>query len=75
MHNGTESDARRVPGPERGTDFREDQGSGGRNPKGATGMKQGRDGLDRSARRETEKNRTRRLAGTWKLQRDLPSQS
>jgi len=37
--------------------------SGGCNPKGATGTKQGRKGPGRSARRETAKNRTRRLSG------------
>jgi hypothetical protein len=72
MHPGGEGNDKRVPDPERGTDLRDDQGSGGRNPKGATGTKQGRDGPDRSARRETANNRTRRLAGTWIPQRDLP---
>jgi hypothetical protein len=70
-----ESNDRRVPGPERGTDLREDQRSGGRNPKGATGMKQGRDGSERSGRLETVRNRTSRLAGGWYLRRDLPFRS
>lgn len=65
MHVDGESHDKRVSDPERGTDLREDQRSGGRNPKGATGMKQGRDGPDRSARRETESNRTRRQVGAW----------
>jgi len=69
-HAGGESDDTRVPGPERGTDLREDQGSAGRDPKGATGTKQGRDGTDRSARLETVRNRTCRQAGDWNLRRD-----
>jgi hypothetical protein len=40
------------------------KGSEGRNPKGATGTKQGSNGNGRSVRRETVKIRTCRLPGT-----------
>jgi hypothetical protein len=60
-----EGNDKRVADPERGTDLREDQGSGGRNPMGATGMKQGRNGSGWSARRETVRNRLRRQVGGW----------
>jgi len=68
--SGRARNDKRVPDPERGTDFREDQGSGGRNPKGATGTKQGRKGSGRSVRREMVRNRTRRQVGGWYLRRD-----
>jgi len=50
--SGRDRNDKRAPDPERGTDLRDDQRSGRRNPMGATGTKQGRKGPKRSARRE-----------------------
>lgn len=65
LRGGGGGNARTVIDPERGTDLREERGSGGRNPKGAFGMEQGRTGGGRSGRRETVRNLTRRQVGGW----------